>query len=479
MIKLCEENVEAIGAAVRADLGGPTLRGIFEVDVVTDCHTLLDHWEEYCETEHVSGTPGTFCQWGEVRKDPKGVMLLIAPWNFPIGLALKPLLCMLATGNCVVVKPSEVSQNCSKLLADLIPKYFPSNMVRVVEGAVPETTALLKLKWDHIMYTGNGAVARIVMKAAAEHLCPVTLELGGKCPLIIDETADIAGAVKKIFCGKWNVNTAQACIAADYVLIHKSKEAELIKTLTEQLDAQFGDTACLKEAIAKQGDDCIYGRIVNKRHVQRLKGLLTGVPSDQIVCGDVNEIDEDNCFVPPFVIRGAELGSDLMTQEIFGPILPIVTFDTIDQALSLMKKVCDRPLALYLHSTNKKTINHVLDNTVSGAVGVNNAPCEQALHPNLPFGGVGESGMGAYGGKHGVLEFCYQRSVFTRTTHWPHDLNQPIPPVVKGVIPSFLYGAAKILTFGLLSRQTKSLLKQVVTVALVGGLSAYAYQNMA
>eukprot|EP00040_Diaphanoeca_grandis_P026801 m.150630 g.150630 ORF g.150630 m.150630 type:complete len:539 (+) comp30737_c0_seq2:59-1675(+) len=472
MLKLVTENHDAIGDAVRADQGGPKVRGLFEMDVISKVHSVLDNWETWCEDEFVA-TPGTFLQWARIRKEAKGVMLIIAPWNFPFGVTLTPLMMMLVMGNCVVVKPSEVAPNSSRVMATLLPKYFPSEVVRVLEGGVSEVTALLRLRWDHILYTGNGAIGRIVMQAAAKHLTPVTLELGGKSPVIVDESADLKNAAAKLILGKFILNSGQVCIAPDFVLVHESKEKELLSLLKTEIETQLGDTVEKIKGDSSSRELSAYGRIVHPRHIKRLEALLEGIDDALFVVGNPKDIDNEEKFIPPMIVTRPPSGCKLLQQEIFGPILPVLPYTTVDDAIAKANEICASPLALYIFSESSSFIDTVLGGTTSGGVCVNTTE-EHFTHPNLPFGGVGESGMGCYGSKYGIDEFSHRRSVLTRTTHWAKELNSGLPYPSKGQFPKALYGIVHTVMFGFVSRDTKMLIKTIAKVAVVGGAAWFA-----
>jgi len=337
---------------------------------------------------------------------------VISAWNYPWNLCLGPLVGAIAAGNCVLMKPSEVAENTARLVAELFPRYLDPNCVQVVLGGVPETTLLLRERFDHIMYTGNGAVGKIIMRAAAEYLTPVTLELGGKSPCIVDENCDLAVTARRILWGKFT-NAGQTCIAPDYVLAHKNIEPKLLKALQDNLHEFYGENP-------KDSKD--FARIINKRHVQRLGALLTDLGGGEIVEG--GQIEEDEKYIAPTIIRNASPDSSVMAGEIFGPILPIMTVPDIQSAIEFINSR-PKPLALYIFSGNTSNQNQILANTSSGSVAINETLMQFAC-PDLPFGGVGDSGMGSYHGEKGFQTFSHMRSVLNKTTWF--DLNVRYPP---------------------------------------------------
>jgi len=453
LIKMVQENVDSIQKAVKEDLGGARVRSVFEMDAVEDAHMALENLDRWAADERVPDE-NAFGK-SVIRREPKGVVLIIAPWNFPIALALRPLVAVLAAGNCAVLKPSEVSVHCGKLLAEIVPKYLPRDAVRVATGGVSETTALLACHYDHIMYTGNGTVGRIVMAAAARNLTPVTLELGGKSPVIIDKTAKLGLAAKRIMVAKFGANAGQICIAPDYILVERSIKDKFLSLLCAEVKASIGST---KEELCGESDNIALGRIINGRHVGRIRSLVAN-SGGSVVLGNPDDIDENTRHIPPIVIANPNEDSELLREEIFGPVLPVVTFDSLDEAIHKANAICEHPLALYVFSESSQSIEKVLRNCTSGGVAVNSA-IEHYTNTNLPFGGVGESGMGAYHGKFGFEEFSHKRAIMYRTTLLPMTV---LPPPVKGKYPDFLFNVAlKMGVFG-----WKKTVERSVKVAMV------------
>jgi len=402
LLRLLVEEEKAICEALAADLGKPSMEAwIAEVsDCVNGTKYLKKHLRKWMKPERVptslAGMPGK----SRIVREPLGVVLVITPWNYPFSLAINPIAGALAAGNCVVLKPSEIAPATSALLTRLLPRFLDPEAIAVVEGGVLETTELLAQRFDHIFYTGNGTVGRIVMQAAAKHLTPVTLELGGKSPCIIDESVDLEVSARRIIWTKF-FNCGQTCVAPDYLLVHRSVQAALVEKLKHTLVEFFG-------ADPQQHKD--YGRIVNARHHRRLMGLLPG--SGQVAVGGRGD-EADRYFAPTILVDVPE-SAPVMKDEIFGPILPVIAIDDLDQAIRFIN-ARPKPLALYLFSNRDAAYEQVLARTSSGGLVVNHAMIHLGVH-SLPFGGVGESGMGAYHGKHSFDTFSHKKAVLKKGT---------------------------------------------------------------
>jgi aldehyde dehydrogenase (NAD+) len=403
-----------ISDALAKDVGKPQLEGYMTEIAYTlgDVDLARKSLKKWMRPERVS-TP-IFVQPGKSRihKEPYGVVLVIAPWNYPFGLVMSPLIGAIAAGNCVVVKPSEVAPHTSALLARKLPHYVDRDCIRVVEGAVPETTALLAEKWDYIFYTGNGAVGRVVMQAAAKHLTPVTLELGGKSPCIVDEHVNLDTTVKRILWGKFS-NAGQTCVAPDYILAHERIHDALLDKLKATIQAFYGDDP------QKSPD---YGRVVNARHHARLMKLMQ---SGEVAVG--GQADAADRYIAPTVLKNVAPDSPVMGEEIFGPLLPVLKVKSIDDAIAFVNGR-DKPLALYVFTTDAAVQEQVLAATSSGGATVNHCWVHLAV-PDLPFGGVGESGMGAYHGKGTFETFSHKKSVLKK----PFLMDPPVmyPPYTE------------------------------------------------
>ncbi|MCP4872745.1 MAG: aldehyde dehydrogenase family protein [Proteobacteria bacterium] len=408
--KLHLENEQALCQALKADLGKSDFEG-WGAEILVTCNEIdhtLQHMNEWARPERIPTPVAVQPASSEIRRDPLGTVLIIAPWNYPLQLCLAPLVPALAAGNCAVLKPSELAPATSKIIAKLVPKYLDPDAIAVVEGGVPTSTELLEHKWDHILFTGGGNVGRIVMAAAAKHLTPVTLELGGKSPCIVGKKTKIGQAARRIIWGKV-YNAGQTCIAPDYILVHSSRKDELMAAFERALKRFHGDDA------QKSAD---YGRIINERHFDRLVGLLG---DHKVLFGGTH--DRDDKFIAPTILDAPDLDSPVMTEEIFGPLLPVHTYETMDEAIKFVNDR-DKPLALYLFSTDAKERERVLNETSSGGVCVNQTILHYIVNDG-PFGGVGPSGMGAYHGKWGFETFSHRKTVMTRTTLVDPDILYP------------------------------------------------------
>jgi aldehyde dehydrogenase (NAD+) len=390
--------------ALVADVGKPRIEAytteiaftINEID-----HTLkhLDSWTKPTKVKvPLTFKPGS----ATLRPEPLGTVCIIAPWNYPVQLLFAPLVPALAAGNTAVLKPSEVTPTVSALVDELVPRYFDASTVAVVTGAVDETAALLEQRFDHIFYTGNGKVGRIVMRAAAEHLTPVTLELGGKSPAIVAADANIDVAAKRIAWAKF-LNAGQTCVAPDYVLVDERVEDQLTSALAAAVTSFYGDDP-------RQSND--YARIVNERHHDRLMKLLEAGGYDATVIGGTG--DRASRYLAPTVLAGVKPDAAVMDDEIFGPILPVLAVGDVDEAIRFVNDR-EKPLALYAFSSDDDTLEHVVANTSAGGVTLNHAVLHLAV-PELPFGGVGESGMGSYHGKAGFDTFSHLKAVLAKPT---------------------------------------------------------------
>lgn len=397
--RLVNDNEQAFIDALASDLGKPAQEAwITEVSYVTgDVDHVCKRLSAWAKKRRVA-TP-IVAQPGRsyIQPEPQGTVLIIGAWNYPMQLILAPLVAVLAAGNCAIVKPSELAPATSTLLAKLIPQYLDSQAVSVVEGAVEETSALLSLPFNHIMYTGNGQVARIVMTAAAKHLTPVTLELGGKSPVYVDKSTDITITAQRIAWGKW-MNAGQTCIAPDYIITTADMVTPLVDALKKQIEKMFGKDP-------KQSKS--YGRIVNTRHAQRIAQYLTDI---DVETG--GEVDIENKYIAPTIVLNPPLDSALMTDEIFGAILPVITIDSFDDAKRFVKER-DKPLSSYIFSKNKEQCQTWVNEISSGSQCINDVIMFNAV-PELPFGGIGPSGMGQYSGKAGFDNFSHLKSVLAR-----------------------------------------------------------------
>ncbi|MFJ1735227.1 aldehyde dehydrogenase family protein [Streptomyces sp. NPDC088254] len=396
---LTEQGPE-LAAALHADLGKSRTEAYrTEIDfTVREIDHTLDRLDDWLRPEpapvpaHLGDDATAWTQY-----DPLGVVLVIAPWNYPAQLLLSPMVGALAAGNAVVAKPSELAPATSAALARLLPAYLDTDAVAVVEGGVPETTALLAERFDHVFYTGNGTVGRVVMRAAAEHLTPVTLELGGKSPVFVDRDTDLTVVADRLARGKF-LNAGQTCVAPDYVLTDPETAAALEPALTAAVEALYGkDPQACEE----------YGRIVNERHFDRLTALLD---SGRTVVG--GDSDRTAKYIAPTVLADVDPESPVMREEIFGPVLPIVTVSGLDEAIDFINDR-DKPLALYVFSESEDTRRRVAAETSSGGLG-HGLPLAHLTVSDLPFGGVGESGTGNYHGRYSLETFSHRKAVLDK-----------------------------------------------------------------
>ncbi len=395
------DNRKEIQQAVNADFSKPLVE-VETTEIYTSLAEIrfaLAHLSEWMKPKKVDA-PLTFLGTkAEIRVEPKGVCLIISPWNFPFLLAVGPLISCLAAGNTAIIKPSELTPNTAQLLSKMVKDIFEENIVTVIQGGVEETSQLLRLPFDHIFFTGSPAVGKIVMKAAAENLTSVTLELGGKSPAIIDKSAILKDAAKRIAFGKF-FNNGQTCIAPDYILIDEIVADKFLVLLKEEVSRLFG------KDIAKSND---YARIVNSNHFKRLTELLTDAQQHGAKIEFGGNINIQDNFIEPTIISNAALNSKVMLDEIFGPLLPIIRYNSIQEAIELINSK-PKPLALYIFSEDHHFRNKLLNSTTAGSVCINECVL-QFSHPNLPFGGVNNSGIGKSHGYAGFLTFSNEKPV--------------------------------------------------------------------
>ncbi|KAK2438859.1 aldehyde dehydrogenase family 3 member H1 [Trifolium repens] len=403
--KMLVEKENEIIDALHKDVSKPRLEAyITEVfQAKTSCNEALQELKHWMKPEKVSTSITTFPSSAEIVSEPLGVVLIISTWNFPLSLSLDPVIGAISAGNTVVLKPSEISPATSSLLANLLETYLDNSAVRVVEGAVPETTALLDQKWDKILYTGSARVGRIVMAAAAKHLTPVILELGGKCPAVVDSDINLQVTARRIIAGKWACNSGQACISVDYIITRKDFAPTLIAALKEELENFFG-----KDPIESKDTS----RIVSPTQFARLVKLLDdNKASDKIVLG--GQRDEKKLKIAPTILLDVPEDAMVMQEEIFGPILPIITVDNIEDCYGIIKSR-PKPLAAYLFTNNEQLKKDYVDKISSGGMLINDAVVHVATR-GLPFGGVEESGMGCYHGKFSFDSFSHKKAVLYKS----------------------------------------------------------------
>jgi len=337
-----------------------------------------------------------------VQYEPKGVCLIIAPWNYPFNLLIGPLVSAIAAGNTLFLKPSEMTPHTSSLMASMIKELFEKEEVVLYEGGIQLSTALLKLPFDHIFYTGSPAVGKVVMKAAAENLSSVTLELGGKSPAIVDRTANLKATAEKIAWGKF-INAGQTCVAPDYLMVDESIQEKFVDKLVKSVNKQFGKSS-LQYKYSHS-----YARIVNKKHYKRIEALIDDAVSKGAKIVHGGEKDHKQHFISPTIVTGVTEEMDIAREEIFGPILPIRTYSSLSEAIAYVNQR-PKPLSLYVFSKSNKTIKNILNNTSSGSACSNDCVVQFGQN-NLPFGGVGNSGMGKAHGIYGFRAFSNEKAV--------------------------------------------------------------------
>ena len=333
-----------------------------------------------------------------IQSDPYGTALIIAPWNYPFQLLIGPLVGSMAAGNTAIIKPSEISEHTSKVIYNLITENFDEQYLSVVEGDASVAKSLLEEKFDYIFYTGSTAVGKLVYKAAAKNLTPVTLELGGKSPCIIDKKVNVELAAKRIVWGKL-VNAGQTCIAPDYLLVHSEIKDRFLDECKNQIEKMYGSDP--QKSIE-------YCRIINKRHFERLKTYLE---DGKIYSG--GKLNAEERYIEPTILTEVSPDSRVMNEEIFGPILPVIEFEDLSEAIGFINER-PKPLALYIFSSRQRVIDNVVESTSSGGVTINDTLMHIA-NPHLPFGGVGDSGIGAYHGESSFETFSHQKSVLHKS----------------------------------------------------------------
>lgn len=365
--------------------------------VISSLNLVVKNLHRWASPKRIKSSMLTFPSKDYIYKDPYGTVLVIAPWNYPFLLSIEPVIMAIAAGNTAVLKPSELTTHTSQLVTDIIEKVFKKEHVASVQGGIPVATELLELPWDYIFFTGSVPVGKIVAKAAAKHLTPVTLELGGKSPCIVDSTINLKLVAKRIVWGKF-FNGGQTCISPDYIIVESSIKADLINALKEAIINAYGENA-------EESPD--FPRIINEKNLNRLKNMLEG---SKVVFGGTS--DEANCYMEPTLVDEPALDSPIMSDEIFGPILPILSY-TNDKDIEDIIWTYEKPLSLYVFSNKKSFVQQILTKYSFGGGAVNDPLIHFGNH-RLPFGGVGASGMGAYHGKLGFDAFSHEKSVVKR-----------------------------------------------------------------
>lgn len=395
LLKLYEENVDAMVSALASDLHKPRFESILtEVQyLINDIKNVLSNFKTWAQPEYPPKALANLLDSMCILNEPYGVVLIMGSWNYPIQLTLLPVAGAIAAGNCVVIKPSELSSASSKFMAETIPKYLDSDICQVYEGGPNETSTLLKERFDYIFYTGSSAIGKLIHSAANQYLTPVTLELGGKSPVYLDHSADIKIATKRLLWGKV-INAGQTCVAPDYLICTSEVRDRFIQTAKQVLHDFFGGNP------QKSPDYC---RIINERHFKRIVDLMTR--NGTITIG--GNFDASDLYIEPTVITDVKLTDPIMTEEIFGPLLPIITVKDAYEAIKLINSK-EKPLVFYIFSNSKSDVQLLIENTSSGGLCINDTVMHMAT--DMPFGGLGHSGMGRYHGKHTFDTFSHKRS---------------------------------------------------------------------
>ncbi|KAB2085484.1 hypothetical protein ES319_A05G401100v1 [Gossypium barbadense] len=418
--KMIDEKEKEIVEALQKDLSKPELEAFLSEILMarSSCKLALKELKQWMMPQKVETSLATYPSSAEIVAEPLGVVLVISTWNFPFSLSLDPVIGAIAAGNAVVLKPSEIAPATSSLLSRLVGEYMDKSAIIVVEGAVAETSALLEQKWDKIFFTGGARVGRIVMAAAAKNLTPVTLELGGKCPAVVDSNVNLQVTARRIVAGKWVCNNGQACIGVDYIITTKELAPKLIATLVNVVEEIFGKD--LMESKERS-------RIINSFHFKRLVNLLEeDKVSSKIVFG--GQRDESQLQIAPTILLDVPEDSMILQEEIFGPLLPIITVERLEDSFAMINRK-PKPLAAYLFSDDEQIKRKFVQNIYAGGMAINDTILQVTV-PTLPFGGVGESGMGSYHGKFSFDAFSHKKAVLYRS--FAGDSPTRYPPYTPG-----------------------------------------------
>lgn len=382
--------------------------------VTSEIKHTKSHLREWMDKQSVKTPLALMGSSSYIHHEAKGVVLIIAPWNFPINLTFVPLVSAIAAGNAVMIKPSEMTPNASAVMQMIIDEVFDPSEVALVQGGIDTSKVLLDLPFNHIFFTGSPQIGKIVMSAAAKNLTSVTLELGGKSPTIIDETANVELAAKRTAWGKF-VNNGQICIAPDYIFVHESKKDTFIKAVTENLKAFYTEDAAKQES---------YSRIVNRKHFDRVASLIEDAVNRGAKIEVGGNTNSDENYIAPTIMSNVPMDSKVMTEEIFGPVLPVHSYTDVDEVIKTIN-AREKPLALYIYSKSKKNTAHIMNNTRAGGSCINHNGVH-FYNTNLPFGGSNNSGIGKSGGYYGFQAFSNARGVLKQNV--PNALELLMPP---------------------------------------------------
>lgn len=389
---------------------------------LSEIHYLSRHVTAWSKNKHVLTPITQFHSDSFIKPEPYGVTLIMSPWNYPFMLSIEPLAAAISAGNCCIVKPSAYSPCVSAVIEEIIKTAFPPEYISVVRGGRAENTELLEQKFDYIFFTGSVAVGKLVMEKASRHLTPVTLELGGKSPCIVDKDANIKLAARRIAFGKF-LNSGQTCVAPDYLFIHESVKEKFISEFTDCVKKMFGD---------KPFDNKDYPKMVNKKHFDRVNNLIKG---ENIIIGGSS--NESTLQIAPTLLDNITPKSSIMQEEIFGPVLPMMTFGRLSEVVNFVT-AREKPLACYLFTSSRKTERYILDSISFGGGCVNDTIIHLATS-RMPFGGVGGSGMGGYHGKFGFDTFSHQKSVLHKYTWIDLPMRyQPYSKIMEKMVRIFI-----------------------------------------
>jgi aldehyde dehydrogenase (NAD+) len=391
-------NQSQIVDAVKADLNRPEYEAYFEIASIAEVKYAIKNLKSWVKPRKVPTSIDQFPASARIYPEPLGVVLIIGPWNYPFQLMISPLVGAIAAGNCAILKPSEIAARTSEVVADMISKTFDRSFIAAIEGGVEISKQLLAEKFDHIFFTGGTKIGQIVMESAAKHLTPVTLELGGKSPCIVDSDIQVEYAAKRIAWGKF-INAGQTCIAPDYLLVDRKIKPDFMTAIKQSIHEFYGDDP-------QQSPD--YSRIINRRHLERLSQFIKD--GEIVIGGQTNPEDR---YIAPTVIDKVSWDAPVMQDEIFGPILPVLEYDDLGDAIAQIN-ARPKPLALYLFSKDKEKQQRVLRETSSGGVCINDTVMQVGV-TSLPFGGVGDSGIGSYHGKASFDTFSHEKSVLKKS----------------------------------------------------------------
>ena len=429
---LIESNEPAIFKALEKDLGKSEFEAaLSELYIVySEIDFALKRLETWMKPKRVTPPLSNFFSKNSIHYEPKGVCLIMSPWNYPFQLLMGPLVSAIAAGNCVMLKPSEFSGHTSQILTKIISDNFESNEIAIFEGDARVAQELLSLPFDHIFFTGSTQVGKLVMAAAAKNLASVTLELGGKSPVIIDEDVNLEKAVEKIMWGKF-INAGQTCIAPDYILIKAEQEQRFLELSEFSLKSMYYAGGSL--------DESSYGKIISKRHFERLNALVNDAVRDGAKISFGGHLDQAGQIIGPTVVSDVNPHSAIMQEEIFGPILPVIIYRSLDEAISMINER-PKPLALYIFSGNNENVDTIIKRTSAGGTTVNDIAIHFA-NSSLPFGGVGASGMGSSHGFFGFKAFSHERAVtfqskidFNRFVYPPYGKKKGLMKWLKKVM---------------------------------------------